>query len=776
MNQISRRHFLQFVSSILSTVGLSQVSFLTQADRHGKVLAQGSPGRKLALLVGINDYSEGIPDLKGCLTDVELQWELLVHRYGFSPKDILVVADHKLPMIDYEPPKPTRHNILETFEKHLIAQARPGDVVVFHFSGHGSRVRDPHCVFPDCLVSVIVASDGERITGNTLWLLLAALRTNNVTFVLDSVYSGGLLSGSTKSRYVGVGFGFREYDSMSLQELEYQAKWLALLNLSSSEFAKLQRSGIAKGAVLSAAQFDQFAAAASFDGFLAGVFTYVLTQCLWRQDRNQLLADVFPSIAQATQSIAAYSGVHQIPVYFGDPDAKSEQKPIYFVNPQGPSSDGVISRVGGSNLKFWLGGTNLINLENSNNISIFSIVGEDGRERGEALLDSLDSRLRLIGKGRLIEAPTAPQPGLFLQERVRTLSVRELKLRVKLDKSLGNTIGEVVKALRLISYVSIVGEEENKIVDCIIGRTTNDYFQQFQRQPREESEPTDSLGLFSIKNPGSPQKPIIDFGGKSENPLIGLPIPGSFGSSNEILPDAVKRLKPRFRAMLASRIIRLALNSDSTQLNVTVTIMGKNRNTTIKKENSLNQDKVKNSTSTEEQAEVISSRSKRFSVGESIEFSVRNKEKVNLYLMILLIRSTSEITILFPASSAASEASSLITPGQTLRFTSSELGNFNLLTQLPRGITEILTIASTRPLRKAMQNLQQIGIGKNSLDQSTNAVIDPVDMVATFFDDFDEISRSSTTSDKAVEFIAQPEKRVVDSRQLSISSLILEIV
>ena len=36
----------------------------------------------------------------------------------------------------------TRQGILTTFEEHLIKQAKPGDVVVFHFSGHGSQVED----------------------------------------------------------------------------------------------------------------------------------------------------------------------------------------------------------------------------------------------------------------------------------------------------------------------------------------------------------------------------------------------------------------------------------------------------------------------------------------------------------------------------------------------------------------------------------------------------------------------------------------------------------
>ena len=141
MSSICRRHFLQAAGSALAAIGLSQGDFLQQGNRYGNVLAQGKPGRKLALLVGINQYPGDIPSLRGCLTDVELQRELLVHRYGFNPADILVVADDR-------PLKPTRQNILTAFETHLIQQAKPDDVVVFHYSGHGSLIRDPNLTTP----------------------------------------------------------------------------------------------------------------------------------------------------------------------------------------------------------------------------------------------------------------------------------------------------------------------------------------------------------------------------------------------------------------------------------------------------------------------------------------------------------------------------------------------------------------------------------------------------------------------------------------------------
>ncbi len=92
MNTIKRRHFLQATGTTLASIGLSQLDFFTQADRTHQVLAQ--PGsRKLALLIGINAYTGGIPQLAGCMSDVEMQYELLRHRYGFNESDIIMLTD-----------------------------------------------------------------------------------------------------------------------------------------------------------------------------------------------------------------------------------------------------------------------------------------------------------------------------------------------------------------------------------------------------------------------------------------------------------------------------------------------------------------------------------------------------------------------------------------------------------------------------------------------------------------------------------------------------------
>jgi hypothetical protein len=85
---------------------------------------------KRALLVGINDY-QGIRDLKGCINDVTNIRDILKTYLGFTNKDIRVLVDDRA----------TKANIDHRLEE-MVAQAKSGDFLIFHFSGHGSQIRD----------------------------------------------------------------------------------------------------------------------------------------------------------------------------------------------------------------------------------------------------------------------------------------------------------------------------------------------------------------------------------------------------------------------------------------------------------------------------------------------------------------------------------------------------------------------------------------------------------------------------------------------------------
>lgn len=324
MPKLSRRHFLQAAGATLVTAGLPQ----TQLLRHQKVLAQ-STRRKLAVIIGINNYTD-IP-LYGCVNDAILQRQLLIHRFGFNPQDVVMLLDKDA----------TRQGILDAVEEHLIKQAKPGDVAVVHFSGHGSLVRDPDPIYTDPntgegLAGTLVPVDGALlgdadargsvvadIMGHTLFLLMSAIQTENFTAVLDSCYSGA----STREIRVRAREGGDKIE-ISPQEKAYQEQWLTRLGWSREEFVRRYRQGVGNGVVLAATQPNQLAVDERLNGFVAGAFSYRLTKHLWQQDSTpeRAISEIKSQIPQSYR---------QQPKLEVEADTDYRQQPFYFVeNPR----------------------------------------------------------------------------------------------------------------------------------------------------------------------------------------------------------------------------------------------------------------------------------------------------------------------------------------------------------------------------------------------------------------------------------------------------------
>lgn len=84
-----------------------------------------------ALLVGINKYQDSNANLKGCVNDVKLMYQLLINHFKFPLDNIRVLTDERA----------TKQNILERLS-WLVSNTKPGDNIYFHYSGHGAQIRD----------------------------------------------------------------------------------------------------------------------------------------------------------------------------------------------------------------------------------------------------------------------------------------------------------------------------------------------------------------------------------------------------------------------------------------------------------------------------------------------------------------------------------------------------------------------------------------------------------------------------------------------------------
>ena len=139
-----------------------------------------------ALLVGIETYQQsGINSLPGCTNDAELMRRALTDTFGFPAENIEIVLNSQA----------TFRGIEAAFWR-LSGLAQPGDVVTFYYSGHGTHVPDDNGDEADgvdealCPTDISRANPDSWLRDDTLAEWLAQLRTEKVTVILDSCFSG----------------------------------------------------------------------------------------------------------------------------------------------------------------------------------------------------------------------------------------------------------------------------------------------------------------------------------------------------------------------------------------------------------------------------------------------------------------------------------------------------------------------------------------------------------------------------------------------------------
>lgn len=761
---MKRRHFLQFAGSTLAAVGLSQTHFLRQADRYGRALAQDTP-RKLALLVGVNDYPEGISSLRGCGTDVRMQYELLVHRFGFNPADVMVLTDLDAGL----PPGriqglPSRDSILSAFEEHLIKQARAGDVVVFHYSGHGSRVIDPNPIpefgeyngtmMPtDARIPATRGTGARDIMGKTLFLLTSALQTDNVTTVLDSCYSGGGTRGSLVYRS-------EEPPEDPVQarphedELAYQEKWIAALDIPSREALLQQRqAGVARGIAIGSAQKQQLAADATFgegiNRFSAGAFTYTLTRYLWQQSVSQPIAGTFVKLSRSARDVANANGIVQEPIYETAPGCGDcGQKPVYFLQPTTPGAEAVITAVNGQ-VTFWMGGIASRSLEAFVPGAVFEVLTAEGTVIGEV---EQTNRSGLTGTGQVMGSPSQPvTPGMFLRERIRGVPANP-SLRVGLDPSLEADLAAAEAALSRVNRVEAVPLVDAGELDYLFARMGPDARFQAEAAGIAELPPEGSLGIFS----------------RSLVPVANAWRPAT-GTGAMTVEQIVADLSPRFKMLLAGKILKSVLNTDTSNVKLEARMEPANGRGSG---SNLRSRSAQESNDSDFVTQPLSPDVQRLTAGTEVKLSITNNESRDLYVAAIVVDSEGVLTILHPLTPQAAEEAARLPRGTSLTVPT-EGDNYEFVISGPAGFFELLILASTEPLRDAILALERVS---NSRGNSRNSRIpfslegdEAVDVMGSLLGDIDR------SASRAAIRVSQ-EDAVVDTTRLAAISAVFEVV
>lgn len=152
-------------------------------------IAGGSPAAPAGvygLVVGIDGY-EHLNPLNGAVNDARDVRDALE---GMAARDVRLLLDGEA----------TREAIFRHWEE-LVRMADAGDVLVFHFAGHGGRqvatLRDGHEAKDNMFLLAGFRNAGEgtlqRIVDNEIGHMLASEEEATVVFVADSCFAGGMV-------------------------------------------------------------------------------------------------------------------------------------------------------------------------------------------------------------------------------------------------------------------------------------------------------------------------------------------------------------------------------------------------------------------------------------------------------------------------------------------------------------------------------------------------------------------------------------------------------
>ncbi|MBF2004701.1 MAG: caspase family protein [Chlorogloeopsis fritschii C42_A2020_084] len=737
---MKRRTFLQRFGSLLAVLGITEAEWFSLGNRYQQALAQPS-SRKLALLIGINQYHQS-QVLNGCLTDIELQQELLIHRFGFQPSDILVLTDEQA----------NREFIESAFLEHLVKQAKLGDVVVFHFSGYGCRVRLG--TLAEAVQNALITTDGadskSQATKNanylleeTLMLMLRSLPTERVTAVLDTSYY-------IPTTFLPTGLRIRSRQMakeaiVATAELEWQKQL--------REKAATELSAI----VLSAtADPNQVAQEIQLSGFSAGLFTYALTQYLWETTP----ATTIPVLISRVGSMMQQFGSTQQPnLLMGKKNQQRVTLSEAFVPLSTQSAEGVVTAVEdeGKTVHLWLAGLPLQVLEYYGGNSRLTLVSQ----QGETAQLVLRSRNGLTAKAQLAsgtESKITPQIGQLVQETVRVLP-RNINLTVALDGGLERIERvDATSAFATIEHVTSVVAGEQP-ADYVFGELPDGRTKDLIASTALIVSPS-RYGLFSL---GSEL------------------IPSTIGEAGEAVKVAVQRLKPTLQTLLAAKLWRLTDNEGSSCLSIkaTLEIMNSIAPRVVMQRETMRT--LSAETASKKQLNQVNTEPGRIPIvpiGSKVQYRIQNMGTQPVYFMLLGLNSARNAIALYPwqkgddtedGTNNALLEDIVIAPGESLTLPQSTTG-FEWVIQGPAFLSENQLIFSTAPFTQTRNALETTKHPRADR-QRIQPLLNPLEVANALLQDLHNAS-----SVKAEMNVATAEAYVLDVNNWASLGFIYEVI
>lgn len=227
---------------------------------------------KRGLCVGINDYPYEGNDLNGCVNDALAWSELLTKRYGFPKSEVKILLDSEA----------TKKNIMNGL-KSLLAGTKPGDVLVFTNSSHGSYVADisgDEEKYDEILCPYDI--EENHILDDELRDLISDLKEGvHITVILDNCHSGT----ATRAAVGEIIPGLKTPDDRRVRFLSPALRGLPVLEnpWSAKPKSKMKHpESKMKEVLLSGCTDREYSYDAFFDGTYHGALTYYAIQAIKR--------------------------------------------------------------------------------------------------------------------------------------------------------------------------------------------------------------------------------------------------------------------------------------------------------------------------------------------------------------------------------------------------------------------------------------------------------------------------------------------------------------
>lgn len=229
------------------------------------------------------------------------------------------------------------------------------------------------------------------------------------------------------------------------------------------------------------------------------------------------------------------------------------------------------------------------------------------------------------------------------------------------------------------------------------------------------------------------------------------PLQESFKTANESVENAVERLRPRLKAILASQLLTAMTGSDVATIS---------RNPDLK----VSVDIVPvTGSSGGGSANLRIFKMPPGAKSAQAELRVVNNDKRNLYVAVLSFNSNGSLSFLYPPKSNEPEIAALLGKGKAAPSRA-------IVLTPPAGFVELMTLVSTEPVRDMLLALQRIAETSQLSDGSPITVRgeDSLSLFADLLNGLDNNTRSGITLPRDV--------AVVNKKQFTAVSTIVQIV